>query len=310
MIERKAEPGLYDYLPLVSRPKISWPNGARVAVWIVPNIEFYELMPPPNMTKNAWQRPNPDVVNYSWRDYGNRVGVFRMIDAMRELGIRGSVSLNVAVCQHHPEIIRSCCDLGWELFSHGIYNTRFVLNMTYDQEREMVRDVIQTIRNASGQHSDGWLSPSLSNNPWTMDLLAEHGVTYTCDLFHDDQPMPLKTATGRMCSVPYSLEMNDVLVYTRAMKSPREYGRMIMRQFDQLYLEGQDNGMVLCVPLHPYLIGQPHRLEPFVEALDHMKGHADVWWATGREIAHWYNEHYRDAAIVHAANLRNGHAAA
>jgi peptidoglycan/xylan/chitin deacetylase (PgdA/CDA1 family) len=309
-MERRAEPGLYDYLPWVSRPKISWPNDARIAVWVAPNIEFYELMPPPNMTKNAWQRPNPDVMNYAWRDYGNRVGVFRMIDAMRELDVRGSVSLNVAVCQHHPEIIRKCVELNWELFSHGIYNTRFVLNMTPEQEREMVADVIKTIHDISGQHTDGWLSPSLSNNPWTMDLLAEAGVTYTCDLFHDDQPTPIRTATGRMCSVPYSLEMNDVLVYTRAMKSPREYGRMIKRQFDQLYAEGAENGTVLCVPLHPYLIGQPHRLEPFVEALDYIKGHDEVWWTTGREIAHWYNDKYRDAALAHAGRIGAENAAA
>lgn len=181
--QRRSEPGLYDYLPLTSRPKISWPNGAQVAFWVAPNIEFYELMPPPNMTKNAWQRPNPDVINYSWRDYGNRVGVFRMMDAMRELDIRGSVSLNVAVCQHHPEIISRCVDLGWELFSHGVYNTRFVLNMTEDQEREMVRDVMETVLNASGQHVDGWLSPSLSNNPWTMDLLAEQGLPIPATFF-------------------------------------------------------------------------------------------------------------------------------
>lgn len=308
--DKTAEPGLYDYLPLTSRPRIHWPNGARVAFWVAPNIEFYELHPPPNKTKNAWLRPNPDVLNYSWRDYGNRVGVWRMMDGMKEVGVRGSVSLNAALCEHHPEIIERCVELDWEIFSHGLYNTRFVLNMSRDQEAAFVRDVIGTVYEASGQKLDGWLSPSLSNNPWTMDLLAEHGIIYTCDLFHDDQPMPVKTATGRLCSVPYSLELNDILVFTRAMKSPREYGRMIKAQFDQLYEEGGEGGMVMCVPLHPFLIGQPHRLAPFLEALDYIKGHEAVWLATGREIAQWYNKHFFDDAVAHAMLLRTDHAVA
>ena len=121
--------GLYDYLPWPNRPKIRWPGDKKIAVWIAPNIEFYEYDPPDNPTRKPWARPNPDVLQYSHRDYGNRVGWQRMMAAMDRTGFRGSVSLNVALCAHHPEIIKACADRDWEFFSHGIYNTRYVYNM-------------------------------------------------------------------------------------------------------------------------------------------------------------------------------------
>ena len=204
---------------------------------------------------------------------------------MDESGFRGSVSLNVALCEHHPEIIEACAKRGWEFFSHGIYNTRYTYGMTPDQERAIIEDSIETIRKWTGQKLSGWLAPALSNNTWTMDLLAEYGIDYTCDLFHDDQPMPVRVKSGRLISMPYSLEMNDVIVYNTNLYPPRHYGEAIRRQFDQLRAEGENSGTVMCIPLHPYLVGQPHRIEPFAEALRYIAAHDDVWLATGREIA-------------------------
>jgi len=301
----KADPELYDYLPYRGRPRIRWPNDARIAVWIAPNIEFYEFEPPPNPYLAGWPKPIPDIDGYSLRDYGNRVGVWRMIEAMAKHDVRGSVSLNVAICDHHPEIIEACKKLDWEFFSHGVYNTRFCYGMSEAQESALIRDVIETVRKSTGQKLDGWLAPALSNTERTMDLLAQHGITYTCDLFHDDQPTPVKVRAGRLVSIPYSLEMNDVIVYCRQMASPREYGEMIRAQFDQLYAEGEESGTVMCIPLHPYLVGAPHRLTPFEQALGYMKGHDRVWFATGREIAAWFREHYYDAFAA-AAEIRGG----
>jgi peptidoglycan/xylan/chitin deacetylase (PgdA/CDA1 family) len=290
----KSEPELYDYSPWNDRPKISWPNGARVAFWVAPNIEFYELDPPANPQQPAWQRPVPDVMNYSHRDYGNRVGIWRLFEAMDRYGVRGSVSLNVAVCDHHPEVIEACVERDWELFSHGVYNTRYTYGMDEAQEREMIEDVLATVKRASGQDVAGWLSPALTNTEITLDLLAEYGVKYTCDLFHDDQPQPVKVKSGRLISVPYSLEVNDVLVYFQQQATPRQYTDMLKAQFDQLYEEGAESGTVMCIPLHPYLVGQPHRIGPFAEALEYITGHDDVWVTTGREIADWYYEHHYD----------------
>jgi allantoinase len=300
----QSDPGLYDYLPYNKRPKIAWPNGARIAVWLAPNIEFYEFEPPLNPARIPWARPLPDVLAYSHRDYGNRVGWRRMIEAMDAAGVRGSVSLNVALCEHHPEIIKACADRGWEFFSHGIYNTRYTYGMSPDQEGAIIVDSIDTIAKWTGQKMAGWLAPALSNNTWTMDLLAQHGVLYTCDLFHDDQPTPINVKSGRLISIPYSLELNDIIVYNTNQYTPRHYGTMIRRQLDQLYKEGARSGTVMCIPLHPYLVGQPHRIDAFAEALQYIAGHEGVWLATGREIAeHFLANHYDVMAdAIMAAN--------
>jgi allantoinase len=282
------DPGLYPYSPSIDRPKLTLPGGARVAFWVAPNIEFYEFAPPANPTRAPWPRPLPDVLNYSHRDYGNRVGIWRMIEAMDRYSVRGSISLNVALCEHHPEIIAACKERDWEFFSHGIYNTRYLYGMDEAQERAVIEDAFATVEKYTGQRLAGWLSPALSNTERTMDLLAEYGVQYTCDLFHDDQPEPVIVKSGRLISMPYSLEMNDVIAFINQQITPRRYADIIRKQFDTLYAEGAESGQVMCVPLHPYLIGQPHRIAAFAEALDYIVSHDKVWVTTGREIAEWY----------------------
>jgi allantoinase len=291
----KRDFGLYDYLPYDDRrPKIRWPNGARIAFWVAPNIEFYELNPPKSPTRASWPRPIPDVQTYSNRDYGNRAGFQRMVEAMDRCGVPGSISLNVAVCDHHPELIEECAKRGWEFYSHGTYNTRYMFNMTEDQERELIQDSIDTIRKHTGQKLDGWLAPALSYTERTLQLVAEMGLTYVCDLFHDDQPSPVKTERGRLVSIPYSLEMNDFIAFVVNFMSPRHYGEILKRQFDRLYAEGEHSGTVMCIPLHPYLVGQPYRIKAFEEALAYITRHDKVWLATGREIAQHFLEHNYD----------------
>ena len=241
----KRDPGFYDYLPWDRRPVIRWPNGARVAFWVAPNIEFYELDPPRNPSRAAWARPAPDVLNYAYRDYGNRAGFWRMLETMKRCNMRGSVSLNVAMCEHHPEVIAACAREGWEFYSHGTYNTRYLMNMTEAQERAVIQDSIDTIRKHTGQKLDGWLAPALTYTDRTMDLVAEMGLTYVCDLFHDDQPGPVKVKKGKLTSIPYSLEMNDVIVYNVNLVSPRRYADILKRQFDRLYAEGERSGTVM-----------------------------------------------------------------
>jgi peptidoglycan/xylan/chitin deacetylase (PgdA/CDA1 family) len=290
-----AEPGHYDYAPYTGRPRIVWPNGARIAVWLAPNIEHYELEPPDNPRKVPWPRPVPDILNYSHRDYGNRTGFWRMADVMARHGVRGSVSLNVAVCDHFPEIIERCCELGWELFSHGTYNTRYFYDLSEDQQRAVIADSRETIRKCSGQTLDGWLTPAITNDETTQHVLAEEGIKYTLDMVHDDQPMPVKVRNGRLISVPYSLEVNDVPLFQLRNTPVERYTAMVKAQFDQLYAEGAENGTVMCLPLHPFLTGQPQRIAALDAALAHIVAHDGVWLATGREIAAWYTEHYYDA---------------
>jgi len=291
---RREDPGLYDYLPYYGRPKLTWPGGAHLAFWCAPNIEHYELDPPLNPSRTPWPRPVPDVLNYAWRDYGNRVGIWRMMAAMDRYGVRGSISLNVAVCDHFPDIAAACRERGWEFFSHGVYNTRYTYNMSEEQERAVIEDVKASIRKWSGQELAGWLAPALTLTERSMDLLAEAGITYTLDLFHDDQPLPVNVRRGRLISVPYSLEINDFTSLFQGNATPRDYTDAIKAQFDRLYLEGAENGQVMCLPLHPFLIGQPHRMKQFEAALEYVTSHDKVWFATGREIAAYYLEHYYD----------------
>jgi allantoinase len=299
----RSDPGLYRYNPWPARPPVRWPNGARVAFWVAPNIEFYELAPPPNPSRTAWSRPVPDVVGYSQRDYGNRAGHWRMMEVMDRHGVRGSISLSIALIDHHPEIIEACIARNWEFFSHGIYNTRYCYGMDEAQERAIIQDSIDTVQRATGQTIAGWLAPALTHTERTMDLLAEMGLRYTCDLFHDDQPQPVSVANGRFVSVPYSLEMNDVIAYNSGNITPRRYADVLKANFDRLYQEGAENGTVMCIPLHAFLVGQPHRIAGLEEALAYITGHKDVWVTTGREIADWYLQHHYDNAMDHLATV-------
>jgi allantoinase len=298
---QKDDPGLYDYWPYKDRPKLEWPNGARVALWVAPNIEFYELDPPTNPKRTSWPRPTPAILPYAQRDYGNRAGHWRMMEVMDRCGVRGSVSLNVALCEHHPELIEECVRRDWEFYSHGIYNTRYCYDMDEAQERAIIEDAIETVKKHTGQMIAGWLAPALTHTERTMDLLAEYGLLYTCDLFCDDQPQPVNVKSGRFISIPYSLEMNDIIVYNFNFQAPRRYADMLKANFDQLYAEGAESGTVMCIPLHAYAVGQPHRIQPFAEALEYITSHDDVWVTTGREIAQWYLEHHYDTAVADIA---------
>lgn len=293
------DPGLYPYWPYVNRPRIEWPDGAQVAFWVAPNVEFYEVDPPLNIIQpsSLWGKP-PDLATYCIRDYGNRSGFWRMLEMFDRLGITASVSLSVAMCDHCPEIVKEMTDRNWELFSHGVYNNRYLYGLNREQELALIDDVKQTIKRASGQDVDGWLSPALTNTPRTIQLLAETGIKYTLDLFHDDQPQPVNVKSGRLISLPYSLDVNDWTGLHTSRSTPAQYTELIKAQFDRLYEEGAESGTVFCLPLHPWLIGLPHRADHLAEAIEYIMGHEHVWHATGREIADWYLDNYYDQALI------------
>ena len=301
MREGEMDPGLYDFRPYRDRAKVQWPGGKTVAVWVSPNIEFYELDPPANPHRKSWTKPHPDVVGYSHRDHGNRVGHYRLAEVMERHGFKGSVSLSVAMCQHCPEIIDQVNALGWEFFSHGVYNTRYSYGMDEGQERALIEDAIRTVRDATGQTIKGWLAPALTHTPRTLDLIAEYGLTYTCDLYHDDQPGPVHVKSGRLISMPYSLEVNDHYGFFVYNMSPRDYADTLIRQFDRLAQEGATSGTVMCIPLHAYLIGQPHRIGAFQEELRHIAADGRAWITRSGDIADHYLAHHYDDAAADAA---------
>lgn len=291
MQEGAPDPGLYDYHPYNARPPLRWPGGKTVAVWVAPNLEYYEIDPPAHPKRKAWPTLHPSVVGYSHRDHSNRVSHWRMAEVMTKHGFPGSVSLSVALCQHHPEVVEDARQRGWEFFSHGIYNTRYAYEMSEEQERAIIEDSIRTVQEATGQRIRGWLAPALTHTPRTLDLLAEYDFAYTCDLYHDDQVQEVKVARGRLASIPYSLEVNDHYGFFVYNMSGREYADALIRQFERLAAEGETSGTVMCIPLHAYLIGQPHRIGPFAEALRHIAADGRAWIARAGEIVdHWRSE--------------------
>ena len=287
---QKADPGLYDNLPYRKRPKIEWPDGKTCAVWVAPNLEFYELDPAVNPHRKSWPKPHPDVVGYSHRDHANRVSHWRMAEMMTRHGFPGSVSLSVALCDHIPEVVEDASQRGWEFFSHGIYNTRYSYGMDEAQERAIIEDSIETVERTTGQRIRGWLAPALTHTPRTLDLIAEYGLDYTCDLYHDDQPTDVKVKSGKLTAIPYSLEVNDHYGFFIYNMSPREYADTLIRQYDRLAEEGAVSGTVMCIPLHSYLIGQPHRIGAFESVLEHIAGDGRAWITTASEIV----DHFRE----------------
>ena len=297
-------PDRVDYSPIIDRPIIKWPNGARVALWISPNVEHYEYMPDGDAARTPWPRtPFPDVQQYSYRDHGNRVGFWRMLETLDKYNIRSCVSLNVAVLEHFPEIRDAMVERNYDYMSHGIYNTRYLYTYTEEQEREFYRDTIETLKLHTGKQLKGMLGPAISGTKRTPDLMAEAGLIYHTDWMHDDQPVPIKVKSGKLISVPYSIELNDSSLLRDNHYEGDYFARICKAQFDQLYKEGAESGRVMCIALHPFLIGQPHRIKYLDEILSHIMSHDGVWQTTADEIADYYIENHYDDAVAHAAKL-------
>lgn len=281
------DPTLFPYSPICERPKLEWPGGARVALWVVPNVEHYELHPGRKSVRKQWSRsPVPDVHGYGVRDYGNRVGIWRLLDVMDKHGITCTASLNFGVIDHYPQIWEALMSRGYDVLCHGLYNTRYHWELSEDEERAALRDFVETYRNLTGLQLAGWFGPTVSATLNTTELVAEMGMKYTVDFFHDDQPTRIPTKHGDLVSIPYSLDVNDSAVYGSHVEGA-QFDRMMRDSFDTLYAEGADSGRVMSVCLHPYLYGQPHRIKHLDAALAYMLDHDDVWVATGEQIADW-----------------------
>ena len=298
-------PNRVDYSPIIDRPIIKWPNDARVALWISPNVEHYEYMPDDDSARTPWPRtPFPDVQQYSYRDYGNRVGFWRMLEVLDQYKIRACVSLNLAVLEHFPEIRDAMVERDWDFMSHGIYNTRYLYAYTEEEEREFYRDTIDTLKLHTGKQLKGMLGPAISGTERTPDLMAEAGLIYHTDWMHDDQPVPIKVKSGKLVSVPYSIELNDSSLLRDNHYEGDYFARICKAQFDQLYKEGAESGRVMCIALHPFLIGQPHRIKYLNEILSYIMSHDGIWQTTADDIAEYYIDNYYDQAVENAQQYK------
>jgi len=286
--------GPFPYSSIVQRPLLAWPGGAHVALWVIPNIEFFSLMEKVPAGSGGPGTPVPDIPSWSARDYGNRVGVFRLMQVLARYDIRASVALNSDVCARHPEIIVEGQKLSWEWMGHCESNTRRLNEAPAGEERAIIHRTLSTIEKATGSRPLGWLGAGLQETWDTLDILAAEGCEYVCDWTNDDQPYVMTLDGGReLVSVPYSYEINDKPAFERAHRTADEFREMICRQFDVLYREGAQSGRVMTLALHPYLTGVPHRIDALDAALAYICRHPQVWKAAGREIA----RHYRKAQI-------------
>jgi allantoinase len=278
----------FEYRPAIGRRKLELPGGARVALWIGLNIEHYPFGRPGISISPITASLPVDPMNYGWRDYGPRVGVWRVMDVLDRLGMRASVLLNSDVCERYPAIVEEGRRRGWAWLAHGRDNATLQTGMSPDEERSYLTDVVDTIERGTGQRPRGWLGPALTETAHTPTLLAELGLTYVCDWCNDDEPYPLEVDGGPMLSMPYSVEANDVTLLAAKGFTAPQYAQVLVDQFDVLYEEGERSGRVMAIPLHPFLVGQPFRIRHLEAALAHIAGHEHVWLATSDEIAEWY----------------------
>ena len=286
------EHGRFDYVPIVDRKPLRWPDGARVAVWVIPNIEYFHFDKPGVAISGGGAQLNPDIMNFSARDYGTRVGIWRLMDMMERFGFKGTVALNSDVCAHFPRIIEAGNKLGWEWMGHGVTNSVLLNKQAEDEERAIVKEAVETIAKATGRRPKGWLGPGLSETVHTLDLLAEAGIEYVGDWVNDEQPYPMRVKSGSMLSIPYTIELNDIPNFLSRNRTGEEFAKQICDQFDVLYEDGTKSGRVMAIALHPFLIGHPHRAKHFDRALGYVARHSEVWLATGGEIADWYKRNY------------------
>lgn len=278
----------YDWSILFRRPRIDWPGGARVALWVVPSLEWFPLDMPavPFRPTGGMERAYPDYWNYTHRDYGNRVGVFRIMSVLDTFGLRATAAVNAAVCERYPALIEAGRARGWEFIAHGLHMGRVHhVGLSREEEGTLVRDAVATVRRVTGQAVRGWLSPGNSESLHTLDLVAEQGIEYVCDWVNDDLPYPMRVAGGRLVSMPYSHEISDTTVIWQYHHTAAEFAEQIVDQFDLLYREAaKHGGRILSISLHPWIIGQPHRIRALEKALGHVMSRAGVWPATGSEI--------------------------
>jgi peptidoglycan/xylan/chitin deacetylase (PgdA/CDA1 family) len=275
--------GPYPYVPIHKRPKLIWPNNARVALWVIPNIEVFPL--------NEHILANdhiPNVPAYSLRDYGARVGVWRMIEVLNRYKIPATVALNSEVCDQYPEIVEEAVRLNWEFMGHNETNTRRLNQILPEEEGQVISRVLKRIEEATGKKPVGWMGAGLQETWHTLEHLIHEECKYVADWMSDDQPYLMHVGDQTIAALNYSFEINDKLAFEDRNRTAEEFETMIRRQFDVLYREGADSGRVMAIALHPYLIGVPHRIDALDAALRYICSHEDVWLATGEEIIDHY----------------------
>lgn len=285
----------YDWSPLPQRRPVAWPGGARIALWVVPALEWFplDMKGQPFKPPGAMQTSYPDLRHYTLRDYGNRVGIFRVMEALERHAIPASVAVNAAVAVRYPSLVKACVARGWEIIANGLDMDHLHHGgLAEEQERALVEQSLRILGEAAGGRVRGWLSPAKSESFATPDLLREAGIEYVCDWVNDDMPFPMRTRAGELVAMPHPVDIDDYTILVQNHHTEDDFRDALIDQFELLYREaGPQNGRVMAISLHPWIIGQPYRIGALEQALRHIMQHSGVWAATGSQIlAAWKSQ--------------------
>jgi allantoinase len=276
------------YSPIVERPPLALPNGARIAVWTIVNLEVWDISRP--MARQVIPAPTgqvllPDVPNWTWHEYGMRVGFWRFKALYDRLGIRPTLSINARVCLDYPQVAAACRDAGWEFMGHAFEQMPI---QKVDDQKAMIERSLDTIEQFTGKRPVGWLGPGLTQTYETPELLAAAGIKYIGDWVYDDEPTTIHTANGPLVTLPYSVELNDIPMMIVQHHESAYFQQRCIDMFDRLHAEGAARAKVMAIAVHPYISGQPHRIRYLEAVYDYIGRHEGVVHWNGEQILEWY----------------------
>jgi allantoinase len=278
----------YDWSVMFEQKPVTWPNGARVALWVIPTVEWFplDMTPTPFKVPGGLDRAYPDYWTYTLRDYGTRNGIYRIFKVLDELGIKGSVALNSAIAERHPYLVDQINARNWEIIAHGVdMDKTHHSDLPLAAEQALVDEALATLRRVSGQNIRGWLSPAKSQSMNTPDLVAANGIDYMCDWSNDEMPYPFRTSAGEILAMPHPLELDDQHILINLRQTEQQYVAQVKDQFDWLYKEAADGrGRIMAISLHSWVSGQAFRINDLKQALAYIMNHKGVWSATASEI--------------------------
>jgi allantoinase len=284
MIPRKRS----TFSAIVDRPPLKLPNRARIVVWTIVNLEFWSISRP--MARQVLPAPTgqvllPDVPNWSWHEYGMRVGVWRFFELFQNLGIRPTLSINARVCEEYPRVANAARLAGWEFMGHA-WEQMPIHNV--EGQGKMIGKSLDTLERAAGTRPKGWLGPGLTETYETPDLLAAAGIKYIGDWVYDDEPTEIRTKYGPLITLPYSVELNDIPMMLVQHHESAHFTTRCIDSFERLYQEGAERAKIMAIAIHPYISGQPHRIKYLEAVYDHINRYSGVLHWNGTEILDWY----------------------
>ena len=286
----------YAWSPIIDRPRLQWPGDARIALCVIVNLEHIEWAPPPGSVQApnlyahlAVRRPIPEFWSVSHREYGHRVGIFRLIEVLAKHAIRPTIAMDAMTARNYPYLVHHLRERGCEFIAHGISGSRMITSrMSDEEERAFIGESIAALRDAAGQAPAGWAGVEYGESARTPQLLAQAGIRYVCDWANDEQPYRMTTAAGELYALPVMIELDDAFALRDRCFRVDEYCRQLMDAFDTMYADAAVSGRLLALSLHPWLMGQAFRIEFLDAALAHMVRRAGIWRAAGGEIIEAY----------------------